>query len=239
MKKSIVLAMVILCVSVVASSCSFSKGTRNTDGTSSDTFSSEDGSVDKLNEGAGSGSGRDISPEASSRVPMTPEEIASLAYAVRWFDYYSREKGIEWGLEEEICIEEFPDVLFQWSTFSDAEEFGSKITATTDQGTEELYRESAILSVYFCDLTGDGKPELCSTASFGSGVVNYHIIVYDYAQKTSYILMDRMQYDYILRSDQGKLYIDKYAYSVFENETPVETGIPVIKDGQLLFVPIA
>ena len=50
--------------------------------------------------------------------------------------------------------------------------------------------------------------------------------------------MDRMQYDYILRSDQGKLYVDKYAYSVFENETPVETGIPMIKDGQLQFLSV-
>lgn len=238
MKKSIVLAMVILCASVVASSCSFSKGTGNTDGTSADTISSEDGSVGKISEELGSGSERDISPEASSRVPMTPEEIASLAYAVRWFDYYSREKGIEWGLEEEICIEEFPDVLFQWTTFADTYEFGSRITATTDQGTEEILKESVILSVYFCDLTGDGKPELCSTVAFGSGNVDYHIIVYDYIQKKSYVLKDRMKYDYILRADQGKLYVDKYAYSVFENETPVETGIPMIKDGQLQFLSV-
>lgn len=198
----------------------------------------DESSAERIDEETVNSNAREGSSETSSNQPMTPEEIASLAYAVRWFDYYSREKGIEWGLEEEICIEEFPDVLFQWTTFADTYEFGSRITATTDQGTEEILKESVILSVYFCDLTGDGKPELCSTVAFGSGNVDYHIIVYDYIQKKSYVLNDRMKYDYILRADQGKLYVDKYAYSVFENETPVETGIPMIKDGQLQFLSV-
>lgn len=198
----------------------------------------DESSAERIGEETVNSNGREGSSETSSNQPMTPEEIASLAHAVRWFDYFSREKGVEWGLKEEICIEEFPDVLFQWTTFADTYEFGSRITATTDQGTEEILKESVILSVYFCDLTGDGKPELCSTVSFGSGIVDYHIIVYDYIQKKSYVLADRMKYDYILRADQGKLYVDKYAYSVFENETPVETGIPMIKDGQLQFLSV-
>ncbi|MBR5425575.1 MAG: hypothetical protein IK106_03535 [Clostridiales bacterium] len=198
----------------------------------------DESSAERIDEETVNSNGREGSSEPSSNQPMTPEEIASLAHSVRWFDYFSREKSVEWGLKEEICIEEFPDVLFQWTTFADTYEFGSRITATTDQGTEEILKESVILSVYFCDLTGDGMPELCSTVSFGSGNVDYHIIVYDYIQKKSYVLKDRMKYDYILRADQGKLYVDKYAYSVFENETPEETGIPMIKDGQLQFLSV-
>lgn len=193
----------------------------------------DESSVERADVGIENSSEKTGSSETSSKQPMTPEEIASRAHAVRWFDYYSREQGVEWGLKEEICIEEFPGVVFEWTTFSDTFEFGSRITATTDQGTEEVLTGSMILSVYFCDLTGDGKPEICSTVSFGSGIEDYHIIVYDYIQKTSYVLADRMKYDYILRAEQGKLYIDKYAYSVIENETPEETGVPMIKDGQL------
>jgi len=46
---------------------------------------------------------------------------------------------------------------------------------TSDREKENLLRKrgllagAAIWSVYFCDLTGDAKPELCSTVSFGSG----------------------------------------------------------------------
>jgi len=198
----------------------------------------DESSAERIDEETVNSNAREGSSETSSNQPMTPEEIASHAHAVRWFDYFSREKGVEWGLKEEICIEEIPDVLFQWTTFADTYEFGSRITATTDQGTEEILKESVILSVYFCDLTGDGKPELCSTVSFGSGFVDYHIIVYDYIEKKSYVLADRMKYDYILRADQGKLYVDKYANSVIENETPEETGIPMIKDGQLQFLSV-
>ncbi len=198
----------------------------------------DESSAERIDEETVNSNGREGSSETSSNQPMTPEEIASHAHAVRWFDYFSREKGVEWGLKEEICIEDFPNVLFQWTTFADTYEFGSRIMATTDQGTEEILKESVILSVYFCDLTGDGKPELCSTVSFGSGFVDYHIIVYDYIEKKSYVLADRMKYDYILRADQGKLYVDKYANSVIENETPEETGLPMIKDGQLQFLSV-
>ncbi len=65
-----------------------------------------------------------------------------------------------------------------------------------------------------------------------------YYIVNDYIQKKSYVLADRMKYDYILRADQGKLYVDKYANSVIENEIPEETGIPMIKDGQLQFLSV-
>lgn len=102
-------------------------------------------------------------------------------------------------------------------------------------GDHEKYRGSPIWSVYFCDLTGDGLPELCSTVSFGSGIVDYHIIVYDFVTKTSYTLKDRMTFDFIFRADKGKMYVEKYEYPIQINNVPVETGMLVIKDGELVF----
>lgn len=178
-------------------------------------------------------SGGDGSLETSEKQPMSLEEIAEKAHAVRWFDYFSLDQVIPWEVSEEIRIEEYPEVLFQWT--NKAEDVGSVIYAVTDQETVELYRGSPIWSVYFCDLTGDGLPELCSTVSFGSGIVDYHIIVYDFVTKTSYTLKDRMTFDFILRADKGKMYVEKYEYPIQINNVPVETGMLVIKDGELVF----
>ena len=66
-----------------------------------------------------------------------------------------------------------------------------------------------IWSVYFCDLTGDGKLELCSTLSIGSGIVNDQILVYDYADGTGYDLSDRGNFDYILTVQEDSLIAEK------------------------------
>ena len=65
-----------------------------------------------------------------------------------------------------------------------------------------------IWSVYFYDLTGDGNPELCSTISFGSGIIDDRIIIYDYAGGASYELSDRGNFDYVLNMQEDSLIVE-------------------------------
>ena len=87
-----------------------------------------------------------------------------------------------------------------------------------------------IWNTYFCDLTGDGLPELCSTYSFGSGMIDSRVIIYDYANGASYELSDRGFYDYSLRQNDndGQLYVDKRSYP---NSDLIYAGQLVFKDG--------
>ena len=83
-----------------------------------------------------------------------------------------------------------------------------------------------IWSVYFYDLTGDGKPELCSTLSFGSGIVDDRIIIYDYAGGVSYELSDRGNFDYALNMQEDSLIVEKRVYMQDE----------LVKSGELIFL---
>jgi hypothetical protein len=87
-----------------------------------------------------------------------------------------------------------------------------------------------IWNAYFCDLTGDGLPEICSQVSFGSGICDMHVVIYDYANGIRYALWDRGHYDYYLRMNDtdGYLYVDKRYYS---SNMQVSSGRLVFKDG--------
>ena len=111
-----------------------------------------------------------------------------------------------WDGRREISLNVFPGVTFR--------AYSGIIEAVTDKETVTLYNGMPIWSVYFCDLTGDGLPELCSSLSFGSGMVDNRVMIYDYANGVSYSLEDRGVTDYILRQNEsdGQLYVDKKAY---------------------------
>lgn len=51
------------------------------------------------------------------------------------------------------------------------------IVKTVFQMKLQLYTGMPIWNTYFCDLTGDGLPELCSTLSFGSGMIDSRTIL--------------------------------------------------------------
>ena len=93
--------------------------------------------------------------------------------------------------------------------------YPEKMEAVTENEVMQLYTGMPIWNTYFSDLTGDGLPELCSTLSFGSGMIDSRIIVYDYANGTSYMLEDRGKYDYSLRLNEtdGCLWVVKRAYN--------------------------
>lgn len=145
----------------------------------------------------------------------------SSAHAEKWFDYLETPDEMKWDGSLEISLTEFPDVIFRWTYVDMLAVKGSKSTS--------LYTGMPIWNAYFCDLTGDGLPELCSTISWGSGMIDDRVIIYDYANGVSYELSDRGYFNFTLRQDHqdGRLYVDKTKYHTDEL---VETGRLVFKN---------
>ena len=69
-----------------------------------------------------------------------------------------------------------------------------------------------IRDAYFCDLNGDGVSELCAGTSFGSGMVDDRICVYDFVTHQLYMLQDRGKYDYTLSEENGVLMVTMCPY---------------------------
>ena len=143
----------------------------------------------------------------------------------RWFDYSDNPSEMQWDGRMEANIPEFPNVTFRW--------YPEKMDAVTDQGITTLYTGMPIWSAYFCDLTGDGVPEICSQMSYGSGIIDSRIIIYDYANGASYSLIDRGYHDYYLRMNEadGYLYVDK---KVYNSDEVVSSGRLVYKDSCIM-----
>ena len=132
-----------------------------------------------------------------------PSNILSKSSATKWFDALHGDEMV-WDGMREINLDEFPGVTFRW--------FSEKLEAVTEKETITLYTGMPIWSVYFCDLNDDGKPEICSSISFGSGIIDNRVIVADYANKGVYELSDRGYFDYVLTCQDGQLWAEKRAY---------------------------
>ena len=99
--------------------------------------------------------------------------------------------------EIEFTLPEFPDVKFTWDTMN--------VIAEKDGEEAGLFWGMPVWSVYLADLNGDGKREICSVVSVGSGIVDERIRVYDYANGKRYELSDRLAYSYYLEIKDGVL----------------------------------
>ena len=146
------------------------------------------------------------------------DEINSV---IEWFDYLETPDEMKWDGSLEISLTEFPDVTFRWT-------YGEMLAVKGSKSTS-LYTGMPIWNAYFCDLTGDGLPELCSSISWGSGMIDNRVTIYDYAHGASYELYDRGYFDFTLRFNEadGYLYVDKKKYNTDEL---VETGRLVFKN---------
>ena len=146
------------------------------------------------------------------------DEINSV---IEWFDYLETPDEMKWDGSLEISLTEFPDVTFRWT-------YGEMLAVKGSKSTS-LYTGMPIWNAYFCDLTGDGLPELCSSISWGSGMIDNRVIIYDYANGASYELSDRGNFDFTLRFNEadGYLYVDKRKYNTDEL---VQSGRLVFKD---------
>lgn len=149
----------------------------------------------------------------------------SSASAKKWFDYTANPEQMDWDDALKCTMEEYPGVTFQYTP--------SEIIAITGQGERAHAVETVLISglpvwsAYFCDLTGDGLPEICAETSFGSGMIDDRVVIFDYADGVSYLFEDRGSHDYYLRmgNTDGCLYIDKRVYNSSE----------VVESGRLLF----
>lgn len=81
----------------------------------------------------------------------------------------------------------------------------------TDTG-ETLIDGMPIWNVFLTDLTADGCPEVCATVSFGSGIIDNHVLIADLQTGEQYTLWERGEYDYSLRLEDGVLLCEKREY---------------------------
>lgn len=137
---------------------------------------------------------------------------------IKWFDYLNGDEMV-WDDVKEYNLDEFSGVTFRWHS--------EQLEAVTDKEIVPLYNGMPIWSVYFYDLTDDGNPELCSTLSMGSGIIDNRIIIYDYAGGASYELSDRGNYDYVLNMQDDSLIVEKRIYM---QDELVESGALVFLD---------
>ena len=106
--------------------------------------------------------------------------------------------------------------------------------STQIHGTEtEIIADNALLQAYFTDLDGDGMPELCTSVSSGSGIVDSHIVVYQISSHATYYLWERGENDYRLTLENGKLLVERTAYGSLE--ATADKGTLVLKDNTLQF----
>lgn len=155
--------------------------------------------------------------------PVTKNNVTD-GTVTEWFDYLETPDEMVWDGRLEINLPEFPGVTFRW--------YPEKMEAVTEEGIVPLFHGMPIWNTYFCDLTGDRIPDLCSTYTFGSGIIDSRIIIYDYANGASYELSDRGYFDFTLRFNEadGYLYVDKTKYNTDEL---VETGRLVFKNNSI------
>lgn len=150
------------------------------------------------------------------------DEINSV---IKWFDYTENPSAMD--DESTINLPIYPDVTFSYKQ--------AQIIASKNFDTSELTDHTILITgmpiwnAYFTDLTGDDYPEICATYTFGSGIIDSRIIIYDYAKGASYELSDRGYFDFNLRFNEadGYLYVDKTKYNTDEL---VETGRLVFKN---------
>ncbi|MBR0139262.1 MAG: M56 family metallopeptidase, partial [Firmicutes bacterium] len=127
---------------------------------------------------------------------------AAASSPVKWCDFM--ESGTYPEKELRTSLPEFPGAEFVFTAGS--------ISCEKDGLSRELISGMPVWSAYFCDLNGDGLPELCSSVSLGSGLVDERIIVYDMAADISYTLADRGRFDFVLKEENGSLIASRTPY---------------------------
>lgn len=127
--------------------------------------------------------------------------------------------NVGWNDTYTFTMDEFPEVVFKWSS--------EKLEVSANGKNFVLYDGMPVWTVYLFDLNGDGKREICSDISDGSGMIDDHIIVFDYENGECYELSDRGNYDYTidwtrtqLSSDLRDLY---YSVRLYNDKEIIES----------------
>lgn len=127
-----------------------------------------------------------------------------------------------WDEAKEFRLDAFPDVVFRRSA--------GAVEAVENDTARTLLTGMPVQNVFPADVTGDGKPELCATVLFGSGMIDEHVVVYDYANRQSYTLWERGSFDFHLYDVDGAIYVGKTPYM---GDKQVDSGTLTMHDGVL------
>ena len=141
------------------------------------------------------------------------DQLSPKETVIAWID--DAQTDIHQLDEQKITLPAFSGVTFCYSP--------DAISVEANDEKTPLIASMHIRNAFFADLTGDGFPEICATVSFGSGITDTHVVVYDYANGQEYTLWDRCIYDYYLRAEDGALLCCQYAYPM-EEADPLATG---------------
>lgn len=138
-----------------------------------------------------------------------------------WFDYLPSYENVQGDNYIETTLPSFSNLTFRCNA--------QKMEALVGEEKYDLYEGMPILSVYFCDFTGDGMPELCSTVGVSKDTNEKMVIIYDYSTDVSYEFQDSKNINFTLRQgENGRLYVDKKSYT---DDTILSSGLLVFKDG--------
>lgn len=109
--------------------------------------------------------------------------------------------------DEKFTMNEFPGVSFKCGR--------TELTANVGGRETALFSDVPIKELYLIDLNGDGKRELCSSVSYGSGSTDDRVMVFDFANGKLYELSDRLTCDYhieVYGSPSGEWYANAARY---------------------------
>ena len=147
--------------------------------------------------------------------------------AEEWINYFNNPEDMPWEGSIETELPEYPGVTFRWEAY--------QVSAAEDGREAVLFTGMPIMSVFLCDITGDGLRELCAVTSFGSGIVDNRIVVYDYAAGEACLLHSRGRFDYGLSLEEGELQVTKYRYLAGgQPRQPLAVGRLAIEEGAIL-----
>ena len=130
--------------------------------------------------------------------------------------------AVEWD-GTDLSLPEYPDVVFLWQ--------GHDILAVTQGESRTVLSGLPIWNVYMSDLTGDGNLDFCAGVSFGSGIADERVLVYDYAHDALYDLSDRTVYDYTLSLENGQLLVTQRDY--LDHDKIHAVGTLALENGKL------
>ena len=132
-----------------------------------------------------------------------------------WLDYLADYEDMSWDEAKELELPEaYPGVTFRWTA--------DQVSAIVDGEEAVLFSGMPVWSVFLQDLTGDGKPELCANASWGSGMIDERVLVCDYAAGALYTLEDRGHKDYTLSIEEGRLIVTQQDYPAWPLDPDAE-----------------
>ena len=87
------------------------------------------------------------------------------------------------------------------------------------------------------DITGDGRAELCTCITWGSGMVRTDLVVYDPIEEKLYVL-DGYNYDYLIdRVEENRIVIVMEGPHGYGDPITKTYGTVKLEDDQLIFVP--